>query len=55
MVEELFAKFPGRREDWPKQNMLGRLSKPQEYRYILFPPNIDFKCHLLPSTNQTQQ
>ncbi|KAG0642599.1 hypothetical protein HOY80DRAFT_1020631 [Tuber brumale] len=32
MVEELFTKFPERREDWPKQNMLGRLSKPQEYR-----------------------
>jgi len=52
MVEELFTKFPERREDWPKQNMLGRLSKPQEYRYILFPPNIDFKCQL---TNQTQK
>ncbi|PUU81943.1 hypothetical protein B9Z19DRAFT_1042162 [Tuber borchii] len=32
MTEELFVKFPERREDWPKQNMLGRLSKPQEYR-----------------------
>jgi len=37
MVEELFTKFPERREDWPKQNMLGRLSKPQEYRYPLPP------------------
>jgi len=32
MVEALFEKFPERREDWPKQNMLGRLSKPEEYR-----------------------
>lgn len=32
MVEDLFLKFPERRTDWPKQNMLGRLSRPQEYR-----------------------
>jgi NAD(P)-dependent dehydrogenase (short-subunit alcohol dehydrogenase family) len=32
MVEELFQKFPERRADWPTQNMLGRLSKPAEYR-----------------------
>ncbi|KAN0091717.1 L-xylulose reductase [Hyaloscypha variabilis] len=32
MVEALFDKFPERREEWPKQNMLGRLSKPEEYR-----------------------
>ncbi|MCJ1306360.1 hypothetical protein MMC25_000002 [Agyrium rufum] len=32
MVEELFKKFPERKEDWPTQNMLGRLSKPEEYR-----------------------
>ncbi|TVY85612.1 D-arabinitol 2-dehydrogenase [ribulose-forming], partial [Lachnellula willkommii] len=32
MVEALFEKFPDRREDWPKQNMLGRLSAPEEYR-----------------------
>lgn len=32
MVEELFKKFPERREAWPKQNMLGRLSGPREYR-----------------------
>ncbi|MCJ1341741.1 hypothetical protein MMC09_007038 [Bachmanniomyces sp. S44760] len=32
MVEELFQKYPERRVDWPKQNMLGRLSKPEEYR-----------------------
>ncbi|CZR66537.1 probable sorbitol utilization protein SOU2 [Phialocephala subalpina] len=32
MVEELFKEFPERREEWPKQNMLGRLSKPEEYR-----------------------
>ncbi|KAF2089206.1 NAD(P)-binding protein [Saccharata proteae CBS 121410] len=32
MVEELFKLYPDRRADWPTQNMLGRLSKPQEYR-----------------------
>jgi NAD(P)-dependent dehydrogenase (short-subunit alcohol dehydrogenase family) len=32
MVEALFEKFPERKEDWPTQNMLGRLSKPEEYR-----------------------
>jgi NAD(P)-dependent dehydrogenase (short-subunit alcohol dehydrogenase family) len=32
MVEELFKQYPDRRENWPKQNMLGRLSGPQEYR-----------------------
>ncbi|KAF7867305.1 hypothetical protein EAF04_005388 [Stromatinia cepivora] len=32
MVEDLFKKFPERRTEWPKQNMLGRLSKPEEYR-----------------------
>ena len=32
MVEELFVKFPERKENWPKDNMLGRLSKPEEYR-----------------------
>ncbi len=32
MVEALFEKFPERRTDWPTQNMLGRLSKPEEYR-----------------------
>ncbi|PGH10285.1 hypothetical protein GX51_00042 [Blastomyces parvus] len=32
MVEELFVKYPERRTDWPKQNMLNRLSTPQEYR-----------------------
>jgi NAD(P)-dependent dehydrogenase (short-subunit alcohol dehydrogenase family) len=32
MVEELFKEFPERREEWPKQNMLGRLSAPGEYR-----------------------
>ncbi|KAF2751994.1 NAD(P)-binding protein [Sporormia fimetaria CBS 119925] len=32
MVEELFKKFPERREEWPKHNMLGRLSAPREYR-----------------------
>lgn len=32
MVEALFVKHPERREEWPKQNMLGRLSGPAEYR-----------------------
>ena len=32
MVKELFIKYPERREDWPKQNMLGKLSKPEEFR-----------------------
>lgn len=32
MVEALFEKFPERKQDWPTQNMLGRLSRPEEYR-----------------------
>ncbi|KAK4545521.1 hypothetical protein LTR36_002871 [Oleoguttula mirabilis] len=32
MVEALFEKFPERKRDWPTQNMLGKLSKPEEYR-----------------------
>ncbi len=32
MVEQLFVTHPDRKEEWPKHNMLGRLSKPQEYR-----------------------
>ncbi|KAK8194977.1 oxidoreductase [Phyllosticta capitalensis] len=32
MVEELFKLYPERRTDWPTQNMLGRLSAPEEYR-----------------------
>ena len=32
MVEELFKKYPERREEWPKQNMLGKLSRPEQYR-----------------------
>lgn len=32
MVEALFVQYPERRTDWPTQNMLGRLSKPEEYR-----------------------
>ncbi|KAF2755023.1 NAD(P)-binding protein [Pseudovirgaria hyperparasitica] len=32
MVEELFKEYPERRETWPTQNMLGKLSKPEEYR-----------------------
>lgn len=32
MTAPLFEQFPERKEDWPKQNMLGRLSYPQEYR-----------------------
>lgn len=32
MVEELFIKFPERRTEWPTQNMLGRLSYPEDYK-----------------------
>jgi len=32
MVEALFEQYPERKTDWPTQNMLGRLSKPREYR-----------------------
>lgn len=34
MVEDLFVKFPERREEWPKQNMLGRLSYAQDYKGV---------------------
>lgn len=32
MVEMLFVDYPERRDQWPKENMLGRLSRPEEYR-----------------------
>lgn len=32
MVEGLFERFPERRTEWSEQNMLGRLSTPEEYR-----------------------
>lgn len=32
MVEALFEQYPERRREWPTQNMLGKLSKPEEYR-----------------------
>ena len=32
MVEALFDQYPERTRDWPTQNMLGKLSVPQEYR-----------------------
>jgi len=32
MVEELFKLYPERRKDWPEQNMLGKLSKPEDFR-----------------------
>ncbi|KAL8393270.1 hypothetical protein RB595_003162 [Gaeumannomyces hyphopodioides] len=32
MTEALFEKYPERRQDWANGNMLGRLSKPEEYR-----------------------
>ncbi|KAH8812270.1 hypothetical protein F5884DRAFT_306384 [Xylogone sp. PMI_703] len=32
MVEALFVEYPERKAQWPTENMLGRLSKPQEYR-----------------------
>ena len=36
MVEDLFVKHPERRTDWAGQNMLGRLSSPQEYRSVYY-------------------
>ena len=32
MLEMLFVKYPERREQFAKENMLGRLSRPGEYR-----------------------
>ncbi|KAI1650037.1 NAD(P)-binding protein [Daldinia loculata] len=32
MVQKLFEKFPDRAIEWPKQNMLNKLSKPEDYR-----------------------
>ncbi|KAG4221390.1 hypothetical protein PC116_g30134 [Phytophthora cactorum] len=32
MVQRLFEKFPDRAVEWPKQNMLNKLSKPEDYR-----------------------
>ncbi|KAI0178817.1 NAD(P)-binding protein [Hypoxylon sp. FL1284] len=32
MVQRLFERFPDRAVEWPKQNMLNRLSKPEDYR-----------------------
>jgi NAD(P)-dependent dehydrogenase (short-subunit alcohol dehydrogenase family) len=32
MLQNLFNDYPDRRESWPKENMLGRLSTPEEYR-----------------------
>jgi len=32
MVEQLLKEFPEREVEWPKQNMLGRISRPEEYR-----------------------
>ncbi|EFQ31954.1 short chain dehydrogenase [Colletotrichum graminicola] len=32
MVEALFETYPERKVEWPKHNMLGRLSLPEEYR-----------------------
>ncbi|KAL2755681.1 hypothetical protein ACRALDRAFT_2105161 [Sodiomyces alcalophilus JCM 7366] len=32
MVENLFETYPERRTEWPKHNMLNRLSTPEEYR-----------------------
>ncbi|RYO86627.1 hypothetical protein DL766_003520 [Monosporascus sp. MC13-8B] len=32
MVRVLFEKFPEREAEWPRQNMLGRLSAPEDYR-----------------------
>ncbi len=32
MLQNLFNDFPHRKEQWPKENMLGRLSLPHEFR-----------------------
>ena len=32
MVRALFEKFPERETEWPRQNMLGKLSGPEDYR-----------------------
>ncbi|RYP03949.1 hypothetical protein DL764_004783 [Monosporascus ibericus] len=32
MVRALFEKFPEREAEWPRQNMLGKLSAPEDYR-----------------------
>ncbi|KAL8762480.1 MAG: hypothetical protein Q9184_001515 [Pyrenodesmia sp. 2 TL-2023] len=32
MVKVLFDQYPERREEWPKQNMLGKLSRPEDFR-----------------------
>lgn len=32
MTAALFKTYPERLENWPKDNMLNRLSKPEEYR-----------------------
>ncbi|KAI1202763.1 hypothetical protein F5X97DRAFT_189133 [Nemania serpens] len=32
MVEKLFVEFPEREVEWPQQNMLGTLSRPEDYR-----------------------
>ncbi|KAI1355453.1 hypothetical protein F5Y01DRAFT_177788 [Xylaria sp. FL0043] len=32
MVQKLFAQYPERETEWPKQNMLNTLSKPEDYR-----------------------
>jgi len=32
MVEALFEQYPERKTQWPTENMLGRLSAPEEYR-----------------------
>ncbi|KAI1172475.1 hypothetical protein F4777DRAFT_511777 [Nemania sp. FL0916] len=32
MVQKLFVQFPERKTEWPQQNMLNTLSKPEDYR-----------------------
>lgn len=32
MVTKLFEQYPEREKQWPTENMLGRLSRPEEYR-----------------------
>ncbi|CAJ2500582.1 Uu.00g034350.m01.CDS01 [Anthostomella pinea] len=32
MVQKLFVEYPERETEWPKHNMLGKLSRPEDYR-----------------------
>jgi hypothetical protein len=57
MVEALFVEYPEREEEWPKQNMLNRLSKPEEYRgaavFLISDASSFSKCALSPGISDT--